>query len=147
MQWEGSFRASPPRQHSALFGQVPGAAPPWRAHLIPKDLKGVRRGYHMAGNARHVHQWIMDGTDRKGKLHCHLAFQSVCSHLSPLLPPGTHLSTLDKGKGMLQTSWRALPCPHCPLTHPKPPGQGHTCCLGRSHEASFGHSPILQQKP
>lgn len=74
-----------PRRDSTLAGQVPGAAPPWRAHPIPKGLKSVRRGCRPAGNAGHAHQGIMDGRDRKGKLHCHLAFRSVCSRLSRLL--------------------------------------------------------------
>lgn len=95
-----SFKASPqPRLYPGWAG--PRGSPPQGTPLITEDLRGVRRGCPLAGHTGHGARGTVDGTDRNGKLHCHLAFRSICSRLSPWLPTGTNPSALDSSKGVL----------------------------------------------
>lgn len=66
-------------------------------------------GCHLASNAGMWPEGVVDGLDRKGKLHCHLAFRSMCSRPATLLPTGIRPSALDSGQGVLSTSSQLHP--------------------------------------
>jgi hypothetical protein len=67
----------------------------------------------MVGDAGMWPEGVVGRRDRKGKLYGHLAFSSIDSCLSTLLPLGIHPSAVNGGKGVLQTC-TSLPSLHTP---------------------------------